>query len=284
MKKFILHRLFAVMLTLVLPLSLLSQTTKKDASSLQLGYHKKYDNTQLIRAVISVQKDRRYSPLANVVLKFYSLSDTSITLLDKIKTNDEGVAILIIQDHHDITPDSLGMMNFEVEFEGNKTAEKATETLQVKPASLVLSFLQKDTTKYIETFVTTPGMGNIPVPVESAYIMYYIQGTFELYNFGEGETDENGKSIFEFPIDMPGDTAGVLTVVAKVEEHDDHGTLEANGVINWGKPVPLVVEKKRGLGDTDAPLWMVYTLIILLSVVWFHYLYVIYLIFKIKTD
>ena len=39
---------------------------------------------------------------------------------------------------------------------------------------------------------------------------------------------------------------------------------------------------KRGLGDTNAPLWMVYTLIILLSLVWFHYLYIIITVFRIR--
>jgi hypothetical protein len=54
-------------------------------------------------------------------------------------------------------------------------------------------------------------------------------------------------------------------------------------VKDWGlaRP-PVIVKKRRGLGDTDAPLWMVYTLIVLLSIVWFHYLYVFYVMIKIK--
>ena len=69
--------------------------------------------------------------------------------------------------------------------------------------------------------------------------------------------------------------------LADIEARRSLATKE-NGKINWGIPVPLAEEKRRGLGDTDAPLWMVYTLIILLSAVWFHYLYVIYMIIKIK--
>ena len=56
--------------------------------------------------------------------------------------------------------------------------------------------------------------------------------------------------------------------------------------VNYTSKVPsqpnVVVEKRRGLGDTDAPLWMVYTLIVLLSVVWFHYLYVFFIMYKIN--
>jgi len=61
-----------------------------------------------------------------------------------------------------------------------------------------------------------------------------------------------------------------------------YGNVESRGDINWGIPVPIKAEKHRGLGDTDAPLWMVYTLITLLSIVWFTYVYVIFLILKIK--
>ena len=88
----------------------------------------------------------------------------------------------------------------------------------------------------------------------------------------------------EFPVTMPGDTMGVLTIISKIEDDDFYGNLESIGKINWGQPVPLANEKHRGLGDTDAPLWMVYTLIVLLSVVWFHYFYIIFGILKIKLS
>jgi hypothetical protein len=50
----------------------------------------------------------------------------------------------------------------------------------------------------------------------------------------------------------------------------------------WGKPLQPMVIIKRGLGDTNAPLWMVYTLIVLLTLVWFHFSYAIFTIFRIR--
>jgi hypothetical protein len=81
---------------------------------------------------------------------------------------------------------------------------------------------------------------------------------------------------------MPGDTSGELTIVVKIEENRTYGTIESIGKMNWAIQLEPTKEKQRGLGDTDAPLWMVYTLIFLLSAVWFHYFYVIFLIIKIK--
>jgi hypothetical protein len=49
-----------------------------------------------------------------------------------------------------------------------------------------------------------------------------------------------------------------------------------------GKRLLLEPKQKRGLGDTDAPLWMVYTLLVLLSGVWFHVIYVLGLVIRIN--
>jgi hypothetical protein len=78
------------------------------------------------------------------------------------------------------------------------------------------------------------------------------KGTFSVLEFAEEKTDKNGNVKIEFPIYMPGDTAGVLTIIVKVEENDDYGTNDSRGDINWGVPVPFAKEKQRGLGDTDA--------------------------------
>ena len=81
---------------------------------------------------------------------------------------------------------------------------------------------------------------------------------------------------------LPGDADGHLTIVAKIEDNETYGNVEVSSGINWGKPLPPMKIVKRGLGDTDAPLWMVYTLIVLLSLVWFHYMYIIFTIFRIR--
>ena len=105
--------------------------------------------------------------------------------------------------------------------------------------------------------------------------------TFSLLKVGEG-TLADGLVNVDFPVTLPGDSAGYLMVVAKIEDDETYGNVETHGGVSWGKP--LIPEKivHRGLGDTNAPLWMVYTLIVLLSVVWFHYLYIIFTIFRIR--
>ena len=126
-----------------------------------------------------------------------------------------------------------------------------------------------------------PGPGNQWIPAENLDVVFYVPRTFSLLKVGQASI-VNGQTSLEFPTSIPGNHLGYLTLTAKVEENEIYGNVEVSGTINWGKPLPPVNTIKRGLGDTNAPLWMVYTLIVLLSLVWFHYMYVIFTVLRIR--
>lgn len=269
------------LLSAVSHISAQTQTVQK--TRLKLEYFKNHDKTKNLIAKITAKK-KKNNPLQGVIISFYNINDTAKVLLDNIKTNDKGEALLTLSEQFEIFKNSTGLMSFEVEFEGNDSCTSARKNLSIWEADLEISFFQKNTIKFIEIQASEPGNDNGNIPLEDIEVLFYVKGTFSLLKIGEKETDGSGKAMIEFPTDIPGDTAGVLTIVTKIEEDDDYGTVTAKGEINWGKPIQPVDEKKRGLGDTDAPLWMVYTLIILLSAVWFHYFYVIYQIIMIKLE
>ena len=258
-----------------------SQSTKKKTTRIRVEYFRSYDNTEKLIGVLRI-KEERYVPLTNAVVEFYNLNDSTRVLMGKSQTDEKGESTFFIDGDYDLFKDSTGQVSFEVEYRGSDTIKGSTRKIEIKQATLEVSFFQKDTVKYIQVDANSFDSNDQPSPLEGQKVQFYIKGMFSLLNFGKEKTDSNGIIIVAFPIDMPGDTSGVLTIIAKIEEDKTYGTIESMGRINWGIPVSLKPEKHRGLGDTDAPLWMVYTLIILLSAVWFHYLYVIYLIVKIK--
>lgn len=275
------HIIVICLIVLIAHGNVFAQKVKKKTTRIRVEYFKDHTKTETLVATLKV-KEKRYSPLSDVIVLFYFINDTSNVLLDKIRTNAQGEAIFVFADNPKVFKDSLGIMTFVVEYNGSTSLKGANRKIDVKQANLDVSFFQKDTVKYIEVDVNAIDSDNQMSPISGLNILLYIKGTFSLLNIGKEKTNENGKVEVEFPIDMPGDTVGVLTIVVKIEEDKLYGTIESRGTINWGIPVPLVQEKHRGLGDTDAPLWMVYTLITLLSAVWFHYLYVILMIVKIK--
>ena len=275
------HILLIGLITAITGCNAYAQKAKIKTTRIRLEYFQDHEKIERLVAVLRI-KDQRYLPFSNVEVLFYCINDTSSVLLDKIRTNENGEAIFIINDNPKITSDSSGLITFEVEYKGTNSIKSARRRIAVRQAILDVSFFQKDTIKSIEVIANKLGGSDQISPIKNLDIQFYIKGTFSQLQFDKGKSDENGKVVVEFPVYMPGDTLGILTIVAKIEDDDTYGTIESMGEINWGIPIQLPEEKRRGLGDTDAPLWMVYTLIILLSAVWFHYMYVIFMIIKIK--
>ncbi len=275
------HILLMALIALIFTCPVLAQNTQKKKTRIQVEYFKDHNRLESIVATLKIKEDS-YVPYEDAEIHFHSINDTSKILLSKIKTDINGKAIYLMEDHQKNYRDSSGLMTFEVEYKGNSSTKGANTDIEVHQVNLKVSFVQEDSVKYIAVEAKEIAIDNTTSPIEEHEILLYIKGTFSLLNIGQEVTDEEGKIMVEFPVEMPGDSAGMLTIVSKIEESDTYGNVEARGVVNWGQPVPINVEKHRGLGDTDAPLWMVYTLIILLSAVWFHYLYVIFLIIKIK--
>lgn len=260
-----------------------AQDKIKRKTRLKVEYLKDFDKKQKIRAIIKV-KQKKYRALKGIQLSFYSFDDTSKVLLTKLITNEIGQADIVLNKEQ-LLKNERGKAIIEVEFEGNDTCKAARKSVSFKDAFINLSFLQKDSVKYVEVNcrrVNDTIKGTTPLSGE--LIEFFIKGTFSLLKFGENKTDESGVSMIPFPTDMPGDTLGLITIIAKIIDSEEYGTLQVKGEINWAKPIMPVVENRRGLGDTDAPLWMVYSLIVLLSAVWFHYLFVIIQVIRIKLD
>jgi hypothetical protein len=97
--------------------------------------------------------------------------------------------------------------------------------------------------------------------------------------------DENGSASLEFPTDLPGDSEGNLTIIAKFEEHETFGNVERASQQKWGipsvNPAPIA---HRALWTKTPPMWMIITLSILLTGVWGHYLFAIISLIIIKKE
>lgn len=275
------HILLILSIALISASGIKAQDAELANTKLQAAYYKDQNNLERIAAKLLL-KAERYEPFANAEIHFYSIKDTSKVLLKTIVTDAMGEAVFIMNGDAKVSPDTTGMLAFTVEYDGNATSESSAKDIQVKIANLKVSFFQEDSSKFIAVDAFEPGSGDASIPIAETEIGIFVKGTFSYFNIAKEATSAEGKLIVPFPVDMPGDSIGVITIVAKIEDNDTYGNVESWGTINWARPVPIATEARRGLGDTDAPLWMVYTLIVLLSAVWFHYAYVIFLIIKIK--
>jgi hypothetical protein len=275
-------RLYVLLVLSVLLLApAIGQDKKQVKSRMSFDYYS-VSGERMLKVVMKARIGKKYELLPDLELNFYIMSDTLSTLLGTASTTDEGVATMMISEDQFKNKSLNGLCTFECVFEGSDSFKPAKKVLNVKDLFLNLTFAQNEEKEIILSASDLFEDGEIQVE-ENIEIIFYVPRTFTLFRIGS-KILSDGKAVIPFPVDLPGDTLGYMDVVAKVEDHDLYGNVEVSSSINWGLPQAKIVEKTRGLGDTDAPLWMVYTLIVLLSLVWFHYFYVLYSIYLIKKE
>jgi molybdopterin-containing oxidoreductase family membrane subunit len=257
-----------------------AQDENKIHTVLKLEYFH-IDSAQELTATLRAKVEGRYLPLKGMEIDFKFIRDKEEKSMGTGLTDEQGKVTLPLPEEILATKGDKGIYSFAVSFSGKDNYDKSSGSASMKPLRMEISFFQKGQEKMIDLKAFETGKKEEWVPVDKLDIKFYVPRTFSFLKFGQG-TITNGLTSMEFPTTIPGNQMGYLTVVAKVEENETYGNVSVSGIINWGKPLIPVKIVKRGLGDTDAPLWMVYTLIVLLSLVWFHYMYVIFTVFRIR--
>jgi hypothetical protein len=236
----------------------------------------------ILRTRLSYWTGERDVPISGSVITYYNMAGDESRQLEAVRTDMDGEAVFYIDKKSDRLESAGDIYTFRAVFEGSQEFEMAEDMVEVKSLNMSLAFIEIDSVKTIVAEAYETDHEGNPIPLEDTDVYFYVPRSFSLLPVGE-EWFMGGTAQVDFPTSLPGDSAGNLTIVARIQDHELYGNVEAVAVKDWGLAVPrVIVEKRRGLGDTDAPLWMVYTLIVLLSIVWFHYLYVFYVMIKIK--
>lgn len=271
--------IFLLLLSFTSP-AVMSQETLGIKTSLRLEFFNKEGAKSLV-VTLQGQEEGKFFPLEDKKVNFDFVSGKEKKSIGTISTTAKGKATIEIPVEIISSGGSKGVFSFMASFDGVDKYKSSTASVEIRNVNMELSFFQKEGEKEISCKAMEVGHDGKMTPLQDLKILFYVPRTFTLLKVGEGALSD-GIANVEFPVTLPGDSAGNLTIVAKIEDNESYGNVEATGRINWGKPLLPMKIVKRGLGDTDAPLWMVYTLIILLSLVWFHYLYIIITVFRIR--
>ena len=121
------------------------------------------------------------------------------------------------------------------------------------------------------------------LPLKGVEITFYVKRTFGLMKVADGTSDSTGIVSGEFPITIPAsDTSNKLIVLAKVEDNDviNDTTFQtiAQSKVKFPKDVPI----PRSIIGAHAPWWLVITFISVVGTVWLLFVYVVYLVYRIK--
>ena len=158
----------------------------------------------------------------------------------------------------------------------------AQDSSNTSNAKIQISFSKEDSIKEINAVIT-----NADTAVKGVDVHFYIKKSFGLLPL-EGDfttTDADGKASVDFPTDIPGDQAGNVTVIAKVEDNDELGNLETTKTVQWGVPVSAeqsVQTRALWASANNAPWPLVITVTGMVGIVWGTIFYIVFQLVAIK--
>jgi hypothetical protein len=222
-------------------------------------------------------------PLPGMKIIFYSGTEKKARLAEII-TDDKGVAIYNLNHKSDFLADKNGLWPFRSVFDGNDSIESGTSEQLIRDVTLSMTLTEVDSIKTIGLNAKKKDKGK-EVPVSGETVTLYVPRMFSLLPIGEAKLDDSGSSVVEFPASLPGDKEGNVTIIARFEEHAEFGNVEKKSTLKWGLPSTYSVPAgHRALWTKTAPRWMIYTLSILLSGVWGHYLFALISLIRIRIE
>ena len=290
-------KLFSIVILLFLigQTDVLAQNTKKIKKTkvrMSLDYYNNMDKSRILVSTLYFIEDRVRNPVVNEMVVFYSGDISENIVIDSLLTDENGEAKLIFEEGSRLTVDEDRLCHIVAQYNGNKSFTAAKSDVSLKEITMELLLSEINSTKTVSVRAYELGNDKEIVPVEDADVNFYVPRLFSNQLIGEGSFSD-GKCSIEFPDDIAGDTIGNISIIAKIEDHDNYGNVERQiQDFRWGSTQPIEEDKSlmtiqisiptRALWHTNAPLWMIITLIILLTGVWSHYIYVVYQLVKLS--
>jgi hypothetical protein len=153
-----------------------------------------------------------------------------------------------------------------------------------KKAEIKLSFDQNDSTRFCKAMVTADNK-----PVAEIEVHFYVQRMYSLLPIGKAiETDSNGEAVANFPLDLPGDKNGNIVAIAKIEDDDNYGTVEARSEVKWGilpnNEADVWNNRSLSASRDKAPMILIIVSNLIIAFIWGTILYVVFQIFRIRKE
>ncbi len=283
MKKTYSRLLFFISLSLIFQIPSYAQENSKISPDLQLQYFKDSNEQSILKATLTFSKNRMAIPVGGIKVTFYTDAKEKSKLTD-ITTNSDGQASLVLTGINNISRNEDYLWAFSANSEGNDTLEAGESSVLVRDLKLEMDTLMVDSVRTIALKAVKTVRGGV-VPAEGAMVTVYVPRMFSLLPVGEVTLDATGSGSVGFPADIPGDREGKITVIAKIEDDPDFGSIEKREILKWGIPPAVAAHTgHRALWTKTPPTWMIVTLTILLSGVWGHYLYTVISLIRIKRE
>lgn len=259
----------------------------KGEASIELRYTEANNKTKILEATVKTKVEGSWVGVNGVAVQFYRNEAIPEQLLGTASSNNKGLAMLILPEGEEKHASPSFEYTYIAAIENDARFEDTEEAVTVAESDFEMTLEEEDSVRQVRISLKAMDAEGKEVPVGEVEVNLFVQRLFGLLPLSEDPetTDEEGEAVVEFPADIPGDTAGNLIVVARVDDHERFGNLEFRRKINWG--VPLVIDpaqSKRELWSSraNAPIYLIVIVNAMLIGIWGVILYIVYQAFKIK--
>lgn len=259
-------------------------SAKKDRVRMKMYYFQTVSGERRIDIALTAGSGRNMHGVKEGEVVLTAVLEDSTLNLATLTTDTLGETSLYFAEDYVFPTNEEGKFVLEAEYAGNDLYRSASNDLELMDLNLDIKFEVEDSVKYLRVEATRPDIDGSMIPAEELSLLVGVQRLYSVLPIDEIETYEDGLAEMEFPTDIPGDADGNITVVVKVDESDDFGTVEVAASSNWGVPVSYAIERyNRQLFTDEAPLWMILAVFIILLGAWYHFFLSISKLFKLKN-
>jgi hypothetical protein len=265
---------------------LCAQDTEPREIYLEFSTWKYNDMSRSLVAKITAENDDGEFFVEGSLVKFFVVDGENELTIGEAFSGKDGLAVLNMPDEAVIFPkDEDGYIYFIARFEGDNTFLETEEELMIRDVVISITFEENEGERlvYFEGIILGT---EEDWPLADDDLYFYVPRMFSDMKIAEGWFEEDGTGYIGFPTTIIGDSLGNILVISRLEDHYDYGNVEVSSEINWAIPKKLLTAEGpvRELWTPIAPLWMIITLIIMLSGVWGHYIYAIIQLIKIRRS
>ena len=259
------------------------ETMEKLETYSEMQYVKLSDGNKQFVVDLTFDGEEDTEPVRNAAVQFFTGFD-ELAMIAETTTDDKGKAKLRIENDYALPLNEEGYFFIKAVFDGNEKFEASESEVEYIDATLTIRMDTADGEKNILVSLSRFNMEGEKEAISDEDIFIYVPRMFNQLQIGDGYLEE-GEAIIEFPKDLPGDTEGLITLIAKLEDHSDYGNIEIKTTGKWGtEKLNDFTGEDPALWTAIAPMWMIVTLIILLAGVWGHYVWAVLQLFRIKKN
>jgi hypothetical protein len=258
---------------------------EKNNLLLGLGYYNVNNQMQYLKANAKAKINGKFTPVGGIPIRFYIRSEAPDHLLGTTNTDDHGQAILFIPPAAKEEWNKSSKQNFLAITDSSRLYDAVNTTIELTKARIKLDTAADK--KIVATLLQQQDSKWIPVHgVDMKLAIRRMDGDLNVNESPLFTTDSLGVASADFTLsNLPGDSAGNLIIIAKVEDNDLYGNLTTERTLPWGTSVTYVSDyNKRSLFARSgrAPFWLVWMASCITLGVWTVLVYLFFQIGKIK--